>query len=166
RSTILPRALATRCVSGFSATSTIHAWPRASKWLRVRVTDCFFIGTPAAANYHREMLQRLILLLLLGFMPGVLAQALPEVGDVSAAAISPIDEYRLGENIMREIRRDPAYLDDPEVADYANSLGNRLVARSDASRQEFEFFVVRDPQINAFALPGGFIGIHTGLILA
>jgi len=112
------------------------------------------------------MFPRLILLLLLGFMPGVLAQALPELGDVSATAISPIDEYRLGENIMREIRRDPAYLDDPEVADYANSLGNRLVARSDASRQEFEFFVVRDPQINAFALPGGFIGIHTGLILA
>ncbi|MBX3651696.1 MAG: M48 family metallopeptidase [Burkholderiales bacterium] len=112
------------------------------------------------------MLPRLILLLLLGFMPGVLAQALPELGDVSATAISPIDEYRLGESIMREIRRDPAYLDDPEVADYANSLGNRLVARSDASRQEFEFFLVRDPQINAFALPGGFIGIHTGLILA
>jgi len=112
------------------------------------------------------MLARLILLLLLGFMPGVLAQALPELGDVSATAISPIDEYRLGENIMREIRRDPAYLDDPEVADYVNGLGNRLVARSDASRQEFEFFVVRNPQINAFALPGGFIGIHTGLILA
>lgn len=67
---------------------------------------------------------------------------------------------------MREIRRDPAYLDDAEVADYANSLGMRLTARSDATRQEFEFFVVRDPQINAFALPGGFIGLHTGLLLA
>lgn len=112
------------------------------------------------------MLPRLLLLMLLGFMPGVLAQALPELGDVSATAISPADEYRLGESIMREIRSDPAYYDDPEVADYVNSLGNRLLARSDASRQDFEFFVVRDPQINAFALPGGFIGLHTGLILA
>jgi predicted Zn-dependent protease len=112
------------------------------------------------------MLPRLLLLMLLGFMPGVLAQALPELGDVSATAISPADEYRLGENIMREIRNDPAYYDDPEVADYVNSLGSRLLARSDASRQDFEFFVVRDPQINAFALPGGFIGLHTGLILA
>ena len=115
------------------------------------------------------MLQRLIspiLLLVLLCVPRVLAQALPELGDVSAAAITPADERRLGESIMREIRRDPSYLDDPEVSDYANSLGNRLTARSDAVRQEFEFFVIQDPQINAFALPGGFIGINTGLLLA
>lgn len=112
------------------------------------------------------MVQRLILLLVLLCVPRVLAQALPELGDSSAMAITPAEERRLGESIMREIHRDPSYLDDPEVADYANSLGSRLTARSDAVRQEFEFFVVRDPQINAFALPGGFIGIHTGLLLA
>ena len=112
------------------------------------------------------MIQRLILLFVLLCVPRVLAQALPDLGDASATAISPADERRLGEDIMRQIRRDPAYLDDPEVADYVNSLGGRLTARSDSARQEFEFFVVRDPQINAFALPGGFIGIHTGLIIA
>lgn len=112
------------------------------------------------------MLPRLFLLLALSCVPRVLAQALPELGDVSAATISPAEERRLGENIMREIRADPAYLDDPEVTDYANSLGHRLAAHSGAARQEFEFFVVRDGQINAFALPGGFVGIHTGLILA
>jgi predicted Zn-dependent protease len=112
------------------------------------------------------MFQRLFLLLILLCVPRVLAQALPELGDASAAAITPADERRLGESIMREIRRDPSYLDDPEVADYANSLGSRLTARSDAARQEFEFFVIQDPQINAFALPGGFIGINTGLLLA
>jgi predicted Zn-dependent protease len=109
---------------------------------------------------------RLFLLLALLCVPRVLAQALPELGDVSGAAISPADERKLGERIMREIRRDPAYLDDAEVSEYANSLGSRLTARSDSARQEFEFFVVRDGQINAFALPGGFIGIHTGLLLA
>ena len=109
---------------------------------------------------------RLFLLLALLCVPRVLAQALPELGDVSGSAISPADERKLGESIMREIRRDPAYLDDAEVAEYANSLGARLTARSDSARQEFEFFVVRDGQINAFALPGGYIGVHTGLILA
>lgn len=112
------------------------------------------------------MFRRIILLLILLCVPRALAQALPELGDVSAAAISPREERQLGERIMREIRRDPAYLDDPEVADYVAALGGRLTARSGEARQEFEFFVVRDSQINAFALPGGFIGIHTGLILA
>ncbi len=112
------------------------------------------------------MIPRLILLFVLLGVPRVLAQALPDLGDASAAAISPADERRLGEDIMRQIRQDPAYLDDPEAADYVNNLGSRLTVRSDSARQEFEFFVVRDPQINAFALPGGFIGIHTGLILA
>lgn len=112
------------------------------------------------------MVRRFFLLLILLCVPRVLAQALPDLGDVSSTAITPADERRLGERIMRDIRRDPAYLDDAEVVDYANSLGARLTARSDAVRQEFDFFVVRDPQINAFAMPGGFIGIHTGLLLA
>ena len=110
------------------------------------------------------MIPRLILLFVLLGVPRVLAQALPELGDASAAAISPADERRLGEDIMRQIRQDPAYLDDPEAADYVNSLGSRLTVRSDSARQEFEFFVVRDPQINAFALPGGYLGLHMGLL--
>ena len=76
---------------------------------------------------------RLFLLLALLCVPRVLAQALPELGDVSGAAISPADERKLGERIMREIRRDPAYLDDAEVSEYANSLGSRLTARSQVS---------------------------------
>ena len=67
---------------------------------------------------------------------------------------------------MREIRRDPAYVDDPEIRDYVQSIGYRLVAASGETRQEFEFFVVRDRTVNAFAMPGGFIGVHTGLLLA
>jgi predicted Zn-dependent protease len=65
---------------------------------------------------------------------------------------------------MREIRRDPEYLDDPEVAEYLNALGARLVAAAPGARQDFEFFAVRDSAINAFALPGGFIGVNSGLI--
>ncbi len=114
------------------------------------------------------MVQRVIFILILSLIcvSRVPAQTLPELGDASAVAITPADERRLGESIMREIHRDPSYLDDPEVTDYANSLGNRLTSHSDATGQKFEFFVLRDPQINAFALPGGFIGIHTALIVA
>jgi predicted Zn-dependent protease len=73
-------------------------------------------------------------------------------------------ERRLGESIMRDIRfRESSYIDDPELSEYLGDLGNRLT-RVSGARQDFEFFVLRDPTINAFALPGGFVGVHTGLI--
>lgn len=99
-------------------------------------------------------------------VPVVLAEGLPDLGEVSQAGFSPLQERRLGESIMREIRADPSYYDDAEAADYVNSLGNRLVTRGADTRQDFEFFLIRDNQINAFALPGGFIGVNTGLILS
>ncbi len=95
------------------------------------------------------------------------AAGLPDLGDVGAADLSPAAERRLGEDIMRQIRwRDAAYLDDAEVEGYLNRLGRRLVAASASPQQNFDFFVVRDNTLNAFALPGGHIGVHTGLLLA
>src|SRR5438034_3913271 len=68
---------------------------------------------------------------------------------------------------MREIRlREPTFLDDPELTEYVNEVGVRLVAARPEVRQDFEFFMVRDTTINAFAMPGGFVGVHTGLLLA
>jgi beta-barrel assembly-enhancing protease len=94
-------------------------------------------------------------------------QALPELGDSSAGTLSPQLERRIGEEAFREIRaRDPKYLDDPELAQYVTELGQRLVAASADYRQPYEFFVLRDPSVNAFAMPGGFVGVHTGLIAA
>ncbi len=96
----------------------------------------------------------------------VLGSGLPELGEVSQAGFSPAQERQLGESIMREIRADPSYLDDTEVTDYLNNVGNRIASVAPGAHQEFDFFLIRDPQINAFALPGGFIGVNTGLILA
>lgn len=93
------------------------------------------------------------------------AQVLPDLGDVSQAVFSPVLERQLGETIMQQVRADPAFFDDPVVADYLNQLGNRLVSFSPDPRQQFEFFALTDPSVNAFALPGGFIGVHTGLLL-
>jgi predicted Zn-dependent protease len=99
-------------------------------------------------------------------VPLSVAEGLPDLGESAQSEFSPALERRIGESVMRDIRRDPAWLDDPEVNGYLNRIGNRLSAQSEESRQEFEFFALKDPTLNAFAMPGGYIGVHTGLILA
>lgn len=91
---------------------------------------------------------------------------LPDLGDESIAVISPAQERKLGEELMRQSRQTLAFMNDPEIGEYIQSLGQRLVAHSDNPRKDFRFFVINNPTINAFAVPGGFIGVHTGLILA
>jgi len=107
----------------------------------------------------------LSLALCLALRPPALAQELPTLGEAGGEEMTPAQERKLGEQIMLEVRRDPAYLDDPDAAEYLNRLGYELVAASQARHIDFEFFVIRDSMINAFALPGGFIGVHTGTIL-
>jgi predicted Zn-dependent protease len=109
---------------------------------------------------------RALLAALLVAVPGVLAQGLPDLGDVAQAGFTPLQERRLGETIMHEIRADRDYYDDAEVTDYVNTVGNRLASNSPDAGRSFEFFLINDRQINAFALPGGFIGVNTGLLLA
>jgi predicted Zn-dependent protease len=91
---------------------------------------------------------------------------LPDLGEVAADDFSPAQERQIGEEIMRAVRKDPAWLDDPEIEEYINRLGRRLAAASGDTSRSFEFFVVKDGTLNAFALPGGYIGVHSGLILA
>ena len=92
---------------------------------------------------------------------------LPDLGDESLSISTPTQERKLGESVVQQIRASGAYLDDPEVNDYLNELGHRLVAAvpSPDSPFDFEFFAMADPGINAFALPGGFVGVNMGLIL-
>ncbi|MFH2210434.1 MAG: M48 family metalloprotease [Pseudomonadota bacterium] len=103
---------------------------------------------------------------LVGLMPHALASELPDLGESSQAVFSSQQERRIGESIMMDIRRSRDMMGDAEVTDYLNALGARLVANSQESSRSFEFFVIRDSTLNAFALPGGFIGVHTGLILS
>jgi len=96
-------------------------------------------------------------------------QNLPTLGDTSREDLSPLAERKLGEQIMNLVRRDPDYIDDGPVSEYLNRLGNQLLDAHPDARGEaaynFEFFAVRDPVLNAFAFPGGFIGLHTALLL-
>ncbi|MDD2742645.1 MAG: M48 family metalloprotease [Rhodocyclaceae bacterium] len=95
------------------------------------------------------------------------ADDLPELGDVASNELSLATEKKIGQQIMNEIRwREPAYLDDPDVEAYLNQLGGRLAAVSNDPGLGYYFFPINDPSINAFAMPGGYIGVHTGLILS
>ena len=98
------------------------------------------------------------------FAGNVAAQGLPDLGDASAATLSESQERTIGNRIMREVRVDPLYVDDPEIADYITSLGARLLAGADGARRNLSFFMVQDDGVNAFALVGGYIGVHTGLV--
>lgn len=96
----------------------------------------------------------------------VSANELPDLGDVSATVLSPLQEQAIAEQILREVAVSDDVLQDVEVTDYLQALGARLVANGPDKRQKFNFFVVKDSSINAFAMPGGVIGVHTGLILS
>src|SRR5690606_14404167 len=80
---------------------------------------------------------------------------IPSMGPVASAELSPQLERTLGDAIMEQGRRDPTYIDDPDVNQYLTELGRQLVAHASGGAQHISVFAVRDPQINAFALPGG-----------
>ncbi|MBE9515694.1 MAG: M48 family metallopeptidase [Proteobacteria bacterium] len=91
---------------------------------------------------------------------------LPDLGDESDRIMSPYEERRLGEAYIRQARRQLKFLNDPELLAYVQELGQRLVKNSDLPDLQFQFYIVDDPTINAFAVPGGFITLHSGLITA
>ena len=107
------------------------------------------------------------LLLLLSSMTtfAVDTSNLPDFGNSAGSLISPEFERRLGNAFLRHIRRSAPVNYDPEVESYIQSIGYRLAANSDENTRQFTFFVVNEALINAFAGPGGVIGINAGVIL-
>ncbi len=105
-----------------------------------------------------------LLLALLIAIPPITASELPDLGEASRQYLSDKREKDIARSIMRDIYASPFYLADPEIEAYLNSLGGRLAAENAAGSRTLTFFAIRDPSINAFALPGGYIGVHTGLI--
>lgn len=91
---------------------------------------------------------------------------LPSLGSPSGADLSPQLERKLGEVIMMQGRRDPTFIQDAEITQYLNRMGHRLASFVPSGAPDIDVFGVRDPVINAFAMPGGFIGINTGLIVS
>ncbi len=105
--------------------------------------------------------------------PAIAQINLPALGDTESEDFGIGTERKLGDQVMREIRRDPDYLDDPVLLEYIESLWQPLLAQARANgnipadldqRFAWEPFLVRDRAINAFALPGGYVGVYLGLI--
>ena len=91
---------------------------------------------------------------------------IPDMGSPADAVLSKSEEARFGRAIMASIRHRGGVIEDPLVTEYVNEIGRRISAQSNDGSHSFEFFVVEDDRINAFALPGGYIGVHSGLIEA
>ncbi|CAN4266475.1 COG4783 Putative Zn-dependent protease, contains TPR repeats [Methylophilaceae bacterium] len=94
------------------------------------------------------------------------ANNLPDLGDVSQTVLTPLQEQAIAEQILRDVAVSDDVVKDIEINAYLQALGMRLVSSSPDNQLKFNFFVVQDNSINAFAMPGGVVGVHTGLILA
>jgi predicted Zn-dependent protease len=101
-----------------------------------------------------------------GDLPLNVANNLPDLGSPEAEIISHEQERQLGYMIVQELRDQNALIEDPELSEYINTIGDRLAAQSVDGAQGFQFFIVKDAAINAFAVPGGFVFINYGLILS
>jgi predicted Zn-dependent protease len=103
--------------------------------------------------------------------PARVGNALPSLGD--GLELAAASERRLGDRIAMSIYRDPDYLDDPLLGDYLQAIWAPLMAAARdrgelgpelEDRFAWDLLLVRDRSVNAFALPGGYMGVHTGLI--
>lgn len=91
---------------------------------------------------------------------------LPDIGHSAGTLLSLEEEKHLGREFMRSVRRSLKLVEDPAANEYIQSLGLRLASQVSTGEQTFQFFIVNDPTVNAFAGPAGYIGIHSGLMLA
>jgi predicted Zn-dependent protease len=90
---------------------------------------------------------------------------LPDLGSSANALVSPQELQDYGQMMLEQMRALDMVVDDPLADDYINNLGFRLVANSAKPKDHFAFFIAKDPVINAFSAPGGYIGINSGLII-
>jgi beta-barrel assembly-enhancing protease len=114
-------------------------------------------------HYFKRTLIFLFLFPILTFAAG--NSDLPDFGDSAGSVVSPEFERRLGKMFLNQVRHVERVVSDPEVESYIQSIGYQLASHSDNTEQSFTFFVVNNSAINAFAGPGGMIGINSGVIL-
>ena len=117
---------------------------------------------------HRLLPLSLSLMLVLTPIASTPAQMirLPDMGDASQVDFGSDEEQKLGLEIMRKLRERDLILDDAQLTEYLNSIGQSIVTYADQNGTPYVFFIVRDTDINAFALPYNFIGVNIGLLLA
>jgi predicted Zn-dependent protease len=120
--------------------------------LALAISTCLFAGIPPS---HAEPSLE---------MPRIPTENLPDFGDPASAAMSTTEEKLLGQKLLRELRGSEPVIEDPELAEWIQNLGRQLSSRAPGNKQYY-FVVVKDPEINAYAMPGGVIVVNSGLIL-
>lgn len=91
---------------------------------------------------------------------------LPELGDSAGRVLTPVQEERIGQQFLRALLRDNGYVGDAELNAYINHLGDRVARHASLRGMPISVHLYENPQLNAFAVPGGHITFHTGLITA
>lgn len=103
-------------------------------------------------------------LLVIAMNASAQATRLPDMGEPVDRTLSPAEEREIGQNFWRQANNALPLLRDPQLEEYLQSLGERLLAGARTQSGDFRFFLINDPTVNAFAVPGGYIGVNTGLI--
>lgn len=119
--------------------------------------------------YRAHFKTLLFVLTILLFSVTALSQTndfnLPDLGDESHQIMSPLEQKQLGEGFYRQALVYMDIVEDPILKEYLDRLGNRLIESIGLKKDSFTFFLIKDNTVNAFAVPGGYIGVHTGLLL-
>ena len=107
------------------------------------------------------------LFLLIYFLShNLMANELPDLGSYTDTIVSAVEEDKISKQILYQVNQSPLVVRDVEIEDYLSGIGRRLMAGTSVANRNIEFFILNDSTINAFAMLGGVIGVHTGLFLA
>ncbi len=111
-------------------------------------------------------MRRIVVLLAAMATTWAAANELPDFGGARDTVLSKSREQQLGRSVILQLRNAGVIMDDPQLTEYVGLLGSRLASQANNGDYNFNFFVVNDSRINAFAMPGGYVGVNSGLILA
>lgn len=89
---------------------------------------------------------------------------LPSIGQPADNVLSPAQEKQIGARVVSQLLDRGLIVEDPEISEYLNRVGRRLASHTDRAPADFHFYMIADNSINAFALPGGYIGVNAGLL--
>ena len=101
-----------------------------------------------------------------GALPAHTVIDLPQMGEPADLEMSPAQERALGSKVVSELYANNYVLEDPEIEEYVSSIGWKLVSASLTKPPQVAFYPIADERINAFALPGGYIGVNAGILLS
>jgi beta-barrel assembly-enhancing protease len=91
---------------------------------------------------------------------------LPDLGSPVLEGVTKTEQLQYDQMVAKQLRDEGGLIEDAEVSEYINAVGSKLAAQTPDGARSFHFFVVKDPEINAFALMGGYVFVNYGLILA